>query len=153
MRRREDDDEDDGTPIQPPSKKAKIPTTPNITYNNFSLVSIAPSTSRTTNSVSKNDLNHVASNVTVAGPTPGPSGIKARKLNISRIKDQDKELLLNGDKDSDSGDSTSGYSSIVRIESRERISENTETRPSLSFTECKFYLSIVNPLGFKGFLW
>lgn len=109
-----DDDDDDHNDfretIQPPAKKLKLPSisesnpTPTFKYNNFSLTSLSTPTAES----SRHE--HFAE------PIAGPSGVKSRKLVLSNSSIREQSVrIVNGDNHSDSGDSTSGYSSMARI--------------------------------------
>lgn len=113
--RDEEEDEDPNFSIQPPSKKLKLPSEPTFKYNNFTLSSLSTPIAES----SRHD--HFAE------PIAGPSGVKSRKLVLSSSRDQSaRQAITNGDNNSDSGDSTSGYSSMARIGSKERIPQNVE---------------------------
>lgn len=145
-----DEDDDDSFTIQPPSKKAKLPTEPHFNYNNFSLSSLSTPTisNPLINSPCVSSANSVYSPSAVIEPVAGPSGIKARKLMIPRSAERsDTTDMLNGDKESDSGDSTSGYSSMARTAVREQVAENAETNRSKIYSS-----SIFNNCEYKLFL-
>lgn len=126
----EDDDDEDQSfrIIQPPSKKLKLPsavttttTEPSFKYNNFTLNSL--STMTTTPPLKRQE--HFAE------PVAGPSGVKSRKLHLGGDSRETSVLrkdlvVVNGDNNSDSGDSTSGYSSMARIGSKEQIGQAGE---------------------------
>lgn len=111
----DDDDENQSFTVQPPSKKLKLPSTtePSFKYNNFTLSSLStPMVAETSLSRSQH----------FAEPIAGPSGVKSRKLVLSHSREQSvRNDIVNGDNNSDSGDSTSGYSSMARIGSKEQI--------------------------------
>lgn len=141
-----DEDDDDSFTIQPPSKKAKLPTEPHFNYNNFSLSSLSTPTisNPLISSPCVSSVNNVYSPSPVPEPVAGPSGIKARKLMIPRsVERSDATDMLNGDKESDSGDSTSGYSSMARTAVRAQVFENAEASNSKiysnsTFNSCKY---------------
>ncbi|XP_018320434.1 nuclear pore complex protein Nup153 isoform X2 [Agrilus planipennis] len=130
--------EDDGDiyQVEPPLKRARIPsrekienslsnnfstTTPHIHYAPVSGLDVISDNCVSVNNkkASKRMLNSLSE------PEAGPSGIKSRKLLISSgvtvQTDQRKltETNINGDKNSDSDESTSDYSSMARNGSRE----------------------------------
>lgn len=118
----DDDDEDQSFRIQPPSKKLKLPpaTTeqPAFKYNNFSLSSLS-----TPMVVEESRQERFVE------PIAGPSGVKSRKLILSSSREHSvRKDMVNGDNNSDSGDSTSGYSSMARIGSKEQIGQHAEKR-------------------------
>lgn len=111
----EGDDDDQSFSIQPPTKKLKLPTEPTFKYNNFTLSSLSTPSGES----SRHD--HFAE------PIAGPSGVKSRKLVLPSSREQSvRKEIANGDSNSDSGDSTSGYSSMARIGSKEQIPQNVE---------------------------
>lgn len=110
-----EDDDDQSVSIQPPAKKLKLPTEPSFKYNNFTLNSLSTPIAES----SRHD--HFTE------PIAGPSGVKSRKLVLSSSREQSvRKEIANGDSNSDSGDSTSGYSSMARIGSKEQIPQNVE---------------------------
>lgn len=123
VRYREDDD--DLYSVQPPPKRVKMPTEPNFSYNNFT---ISSTPIHHNNILPKRRADNLAQTLNFAEPVAGPSGIKARKLSVSKTHQQsNSKELLNGDKDTDSGDSTSGYSSMIKNGgSKEQLVEKTE---------------------------
>lgn len=121
-----DDDDmiaDNAIPIQPPTKKLKLPTAneavPTFRYNNFTLTSLSTPTVGSSRNQEQ-----------FAEPVAGPSGIKSRKLVLLSHPTKEESIrkdLVNGDNNSDSGDSTSGYSSMARVGvSKELIVPNVE---------------------------
>lgn len=122
VRYREDDD--DLYSIQPPTKRVKMPTEPSFSYNNFSLSSTP---TYHNNVMPKRRVDNLAQTLNFAEPVAGPSGIKARKLSVSKTHQRhNSKEILNGDKDTDSGDSTSGYSSMIKIGSKEQLLDKAE---------------------------
>lgn len=122
VRYREEDD--DLYSIQPPTKRVKMPTEPSFSYNHFSLNSTP---THHNNMLPKRRADNLAQTLNFAEPVAGPSGIKARKLSVSKTHQQgSSKEVLNGDKDTDSGDSTSGYSSMIKIGSKEQLLEKPE---------------------------
>lgn len=118
IRRREDfeDDDDEEQRMQPPNKKVKLPIEEN-NCNNF------PHTQQL--SVNEADKRYDF----VPEPVAGPSGLQSRKLiNNSVITSARSTFrhsdIVNGHKDSDSEESTSGYSSVARIGSKEHVCES-----------------------------
>ncbi|XP_063920307.1 nuclear pore complex protein Nup153-like [Zophobas morio] len=136
-RRDEDEDYDASFSFQPPSKRVKLP--PEAERNSYSAhVFESPVAVHTSNNV-----NNVSTKVygKFPEPVPGPSGIKSRKLferhntsstnTISTNSFEHNLEVINGDHDSDSGESTSGYSSapklVTKQKSEETSNKNTES--------------------------
>ncbi|KAJ8962938.1 hypothetical protein NQ314_005655 [Rhamnusium bicolor] len=110
--------------MQPPSKRVKLPGG-NEGNNCSNILFNEPHTTPVTNNI---DITNKTFN-SFSEPVAGPSGIKSRKLlsnattvstNRARNTFSSNELL-NGHKDSDSEESTSGYSSVARIGSKEQV--------------------------------
>jgi len=131
IRQREEDEDDEYYDIQPPSKRVKIPSSETI-HDILHTNSVSPTTFAS-NDVNRNHSINIEDRQNIRSPfpepLPGPSGIKSRKTFMPTISVNynSTETLLNGDKDSDSGESTSGYSSMIRIGQKDLASS----------TECK----------------
>lgn len=150
IRRREsvDDDDIDTTQIQPPKKRAKPSTSTadvdfSATVNNFALTTSTPLVS------SRNDLRHLQA---------GPSGYTRHASTSQQQQQQQYEVrnqrnepatatITNGDDKSDSGDSTSGYSSVPAQQHKESSYNsdrmNMQAQPSTSKTssnKCEYSL-------------
>jgi nuclear pore complex protein Nup153 len=137
VRRREDDEDEEYDPsyvFQPPTKRAKLPSDPQ--HNNYSGAHLFESP--VTVHVASNNTNNVPAKVYGKFPEPvaGPSGVKSRKLfekqntastNTISANSFENQEVVNGDNDSDSEDSTSGYSSVARLVSKQK-SEDTSNR-------------------------
>ncbi|XP_028134125.1 nuclear pore complex protein Nup153 isoform X2 [Diabrotica virgifera virgifera] len=128
-RREEDDSEDDTEQFRPPAKRAK-----------FVVSREDVSVSHIKSSDSIKDKLLINRNYSFLEPVAGPSGLQTRNLlnnvNSSINSDINVQLFssdfLNGHKDSDSEESTSGYSSVARIGSKEHVcqSEGSSKQPS-----------------------
>ncbi|XP_072400150.1 uncharacterized protein Nup153 isoform X2 [Diabrotica undecimpunctata] len=128
-RREEDDDEEDTEQFQPPAKRAKFV----VNREDVSVSHIRSSDSIKDKLINRNYTSFPE-------PVAGPSGIQTRNLlnnvNSSINSDINVQLFssdfLNGHKDSDSEESTSGYSSVARIGSKEHVcqSEGSSKQPS-----------------------
>lgn len=140
VRYREDDE--DSYLVQPPTKRVKIPMESSFSYNNFSLSSTETPTHHN-NVPPKRRVDNLAQTLNFAEPVAGPSGIKARKLSISKTPQPcTSKEMLNGEKDTDSGDSTSGYSSMVKIGSKEQLTEKIDAaKPKEAKANPLFYSS------------
>ncbi|KAG5894371.1 hypothetical protein JTB14_015648 [Gonioctena quinquepunctata] len=132
IRRRDDEAEDDEIhQMQPPSKRAKRPVS---AEENNSVIFKTSDTISSLNIVEiQKEVNHFPE------PVAGPSGIKSRKLlgSATISKNSVKNTygnsdLLNGHKDSDSEESTSGYSSVARIGSKEHVCHSQESSKQAS---------------------
>lgn len=101
--RTRDDLEEDSFYIEPPSKRVKRP---NVNYSESSF--------------SENLQHPVANSTLFVEPIAGPSGVRFKKSspNVSQ-----NHIFPNLDKESEDEESTSGYSSMVRIGSKERNPE------------------------------
>ncbi|VEN47244.1 unnamed protein product [Callosobruchus maculatus] len=122
-KREEDDLEDDMLQMQPPSKRVKLPN--DLLGNNCN--------NTTSNKLPSNDISSIRNFTNFPEPVAGPSGIKCRKtLNTHTSYTTE---TLNGHKDSDSEDSTSGYSSVARIGSREQVCQSLESSKQPSPTQ------------------
>lgn len=124
IRRRADEFEDDELyAMQPPTKRQKLPTDTS-QLNNYprklNLTDSPPQNSYGT----KNALNIFPE------PVAGPSGISSRKL-IERTTFHTQNDLINGHKESDSEES-SGYSSVLRIGSKEQVCESRDSSKQTS---------------------
>lgn len=102
--------------MQPPYKKVKLPVEEN-NCTNF------PYTEKlsTNKSDKRSDF--------APEPVAGPSGIQSRKLINNSVVTSVRSTfhnsdIVNGHKDSDSEESTSGYSSVARIGSKEHVCES-----------------------------
>ncbi|KAK4877512.1 hypothetical protein RN001_010018 [Aquatica leii] len=106
-RLRDEDDDDETYNIQPPSKRIKMPTpeTKNTYVNSYS-----SSTYTSDPNVRTSDYTN---NTKIFEPVAGPSGVQPNKPNLESSLSKDN--LLNGDKDSESEESTDGYSSLLRF--------------------------------------
>ncbi|KAG5894373.1 hypothetical protein JTB14_015650 [Gonioctena quinquepunctata] len=132
IRRRDDEAEDDEIhQMQPPSKRAKRPVSAE--ENNSVIFKISDSTSSLNIVEIHKEVNQFPE------PVAGPSGIKSRKLlgSATISKNSVKNIygnsdLLNGHKDSDSEESTSGYSSVARIGSKEHVCHSQESSKQAS---------------------
>lgn len=156
-RRRDEDDDDDldaSYVFQPPSKRAK-PT--EVEHNNYSAHLFE---SPVTVHNASNNVNNVSSKVFRNFPEPmaGPSGLTSRKLfqrhstastNTVSTNSFDNQEIINGENDSDSEESTSGYSSAPKLLNQQKsaqVSDNKETcekampKTRSLFASCKFAL-------------
>ncbi|GLV45529.1 Nucleoporin 153kD [Carabus blaptoides fortunei] len=138
IRRREsidDEDDTDTTQIQPPKKRAKPSTSTadvdfSATVNNFALTTSTPVIS------SRNDLRHMQ-----AGPSAFTRHTTTSQQQF-QVRNQRNEsataTITNGDDKSDSGDSTSGYSSVPAQQHKESSLSsdrvNMQAQPSTSKT-------------------
>ncbi|XP_018571396.1 nuclear pore complex protein Nup153 [Anoplophora glabripennis] len=131
IRRRDEVFEDeDISEIQPPSKKAKLPAGDGGNQRNNVLFN------ETRNPAPNSVSNHIFNKI--PEPVAGPSGLKSHKLlsgattvtaSGTRGTFSSNELL-NGH--SDSEESTSGYSSVVRIGSKEQVCGSQESSKQAS---------------------
>jgi hypothetical protein len=138
VRRREDDEDEEYDPsyvFQPPTKRAKLPSDPQ--HNNYSAHLFE---SPVTVHVASNNTNNVSAKVYGKFPEPvaGPSGVKSRKLfekqntastNTISANSFENQEVVNGDNDSDSEDSTSGYSSVARLVSKQKSEDASNREP------------------------
>lgn len=130
VRRRDDDFEDEAQEMQPPSKRVKLPN--NSEKDNFDSVY--------SETVIHNDIKkHTKIFDYFPEPVAGPSGIHTNNLangiSISSVHNRlSNSEVLNGRKDSDSEESTSGYSSVAKIGSKEQVyqspTSSKQTSPS-----------------------
>lgn len=132
IRRRTDDDYEDDElyQMQPPTKRQKLPTDSSQVNNPRKLnLSDTP--------ITKNSLNIFPE------PVAGPSGIVTSKKLLERTTQpvvtacsgqsfRHDILKLNGHKESDSEESTSGYSSVARIGSKEQVCESRDSSKQTS---------------------
>lgn len=139
VRRREDDEDEEYDPsyvFQPPTKRAKLPSDPQ--HNNYSGAHLFESP--VTVHVASNNTNNVPAKVYGKFPEPvaGPSGVKSRKLfekqntastNTISANSFENQEVVNGDNDSDSEDSTSGYSSVARLVSKQKSEDASNREP------------------------
>nr|XP_022906230.1 nuclear pore complex protein Nup153 isoform X1 [Onthophagus taurus] len=153
--RDETDDDDETLRIQPPTKKAKTnePAMSSMAtslyknnHRNARHLFVAPRAEidRTKNNNNNNNANCIKFPEPVAGPsgysmakTNTPTATKA-SLNMSTIKTTSGEVR-NYDYNSDSGESTSGYSSM-RVGSKEMVAESSEyvkKKTMISPEKCK----------------
>lgn len=130
IRRRDEDCEDDTQEMQPPSKRVKLPV--DNEKNNLSSVY---SETVIHNEVKK----HTKISDYFPEPVAGPSGIHTNSLangiSVNSVHNRlTNSELLNRRKDSDSEESTSGYSSVAKIGSKEQVyqspSSSKQTSPS-----------------------
>ncbi|CAG9821732.1 unnamed protein product [Phaedon cochleariae] len=134
IRRRNDDaDDEELHQMQPPSKRVKFPIAEE--NNHFNSVTFENDSDLTTVDITlkSQKSNHFPE------PVAGPSGIKSRKLlsNVPTRRDEVRNKfrsreLLNGHKDSDSEESTSGYSSVPRIGSKDNVCHSQESSKQTS---------------------
>ncbi|KYB28630.1 Nuclear pore complex protein Nup153-like Protein [Tribolium castaneum] len=135
VKRREDDDDDDDDDFdasyvfQPPSKRVKLPS--EVEHNNYSAhIFESPVTVHN----ASNNVNNVSSKVFGKFPEPvaGPSGVKSRKLfdrhrsastNTVSTNSFENQEIVNGENDSDSEESTSGYSSAPKLLNQPKSAE------------------------------
>ncbi|KAJ8924665.1 hypothetical protein NQ315_000816 [Exocentrus adspersus] len=126
-------DDEDSSAIQPPSKKAKLPINEQRNSCSRSSIHFNENCIPATNSVPSNIFSKVPE------PVAGPSGIKSQKLlsgastSTSTRHTFNNNELLNGH--SDSEESTSGYSSVARIGSKEQVCESQESSKQASPTQ------------------
>ncbi|XP_044270566.1 nuclear pore complex protein Nup153 [Tribolium madens] len=132
IKRREDDDDEDfdaSYVFQPPSKRVKLPT--EVEHNNYSAHIFE---SPVTVHKASNNVNNVSSKVFGKFPEPvaGPSGVKSRKLfdkhrssstNTLSTNSMENQEIVNGENDSDSEESTSGYSSAPKLLNQPKSAE------------------------------
>ncbi|KAF5300979.1 hypothetical protein FQR65_LT09023 [Abscondita terminalis] len=100
----EEEDDDETFSIQPPSKRIKIPTP----ESNNTYINSFPS-STYTNDLNTRTINYASNSKTTFEPVAGPSGIQSYKCDLESSFSKDN--LLNGDKDSESGESMDDTSS------------------------------------------
>lgn len=150
VRPREEDDDDEYYNIQPPTKRVKMPSPTTNLHNNRHTNSISPTT------FNINDTSRLSSAITgdkqinfrstLRDSSVGPSGIKSKELFSSTIHYNNlTENLLNGDRDSESGESVSGHSSSARIsqdlldaeESKKNKLSTPNVNPNSLFNSCK----------------
>lgn len=121
--RRRDEDYEEVDQLQPPMKRAKF------TVSSEDDVGILHTKSSDT--IIKDKL--VNRNYNCPAPVAGPSGLQSRKLlnNVNAPINSDINVqlfgssdFLNGHKDSDSEESTSGYSSVLRMGSKEHVCQS-----------------------------
>lgn len=129
IRRRDEDCEDDAQEMQPPSKRVKLPV---VEKNNYSSVF---SETIVHNEVKK--LTKICDYY--PEPVAGPSGIHTNSLANGISVNSVHNRLTNSDilsrhKDSDSEESTSGYSSAVKVGNKEQVyqspSSSKQTTPN-----------------------
>ncbi|CAG9854329.1 unnamed protein product [Phyllotreta striolata] len=129
IRRREDDEE--SNEMQPPSKRARLPDSAGSGFINLFSGSVLDNNAYSDTFINKTH-NYFSE------PVAGPSGLKTHKVlnsvttNTHSAKNLFNNDLLNGNKDSDSEESTSGYSSVARIGNKEQAShsEGSSKQPS-----------------------
>lgn len=129
VRRRDDDFEDGSEEMQPPSKRVKLPSDEE--KNNFSSVF--------SETVVRNEVKkHIKISDYFPEPVAGPSGVHPNSLaNGVSVNSVHNRLVncdhLNGrNKDSDSEESTSGYSSVAKIGSKEQVYQSANSSKQTS---------------------
>lgn len=135
IRRREDQnsDDDDGdedsTPIQPPKKRARNAAT--LSDATFSAMSSSGFTITSTPMINHNDVLRVQA---------GPSGYS--RQSTRETYDAIHSMHLNGDDRSESGESTSGYSSVPLPNMQKESSSDKETKSEVNTSKildiCKY---------------
>ncbi|XP_074032324.1 uncharacterized protein [Leptinotarsa decemlineata] len=131
IRRRDEDEDEEIRQMQPPSKRVKLPVDAEQT-NSVIFNTLDTSTSIDV-SASNKTINHFPE------PVAGPSGVKFQKLLSSATSVSTNSVkntfsnreFLNGH-NSDSEESTSGYSSVVRIGSKEQVCQSQDSSKQTS---------------------
>ncbi|XP_017779794.1 PREDICTED: nuclear pore complex protein Nup153 [Nicrophorus vespilloides] len=134
IRHREDLDEDDDTCLlQPPTKRVKLPTVPEPQIASTSRSNLEMTFLSTPLHNEQRPIASAFSTKIMSFSEPQPVAKSTRKLILPsgyNLKNNYNGDLQNGDKDSDSGESTSGYSSMPRIGSKEHVSDDKHGTPN-----------------------
>ncbi|KAJ8971592.1 hypothetical protein NQ317_016321 [Molorchus minor] len=119
--------------MQPPTKRVKLPVDSEASNCN-TIYFKQTSTNTTADKIPKTEF------ISLHEPVAGPSGINSRKLHSNATTSTtysarsvfNTNELINGHKDSDSDESTSGYSSVPRISSKEQVCGSQESSKQTS---------------------